>query len=141
MVYIILPLISAIFVSSILFIVIRQYSKLNIIFSLFCIATIIWLFGTFMMFISSTNEGAVFWDRFVYIGVVFMPTICYHFGSTLIKIVTKRKIIIVLSYILSVFFLVISRTELFISGVNRYSWGVHSQAKIFHHVFLINFVF
>jgi len=141
MIYIILPLISAIFVLLIALIVIsRGYSRLNTIFSLFCLATFIWLFGTFMMFISKTDDRAIFWDRFIYIGVVFMPTISYHFGAELIRI-TRRRLLIYASYFLSAVFLILSRTELFISGINRYSWGVHSQAKFFHHLFLINFIF
>ncbi len=136
------PLISAIFVFGLgIFVYFEKpKSKLNVIFALLCLSVSIWLFGTFMMFLSKDNDPkAIFWDRFIYIGVVFVPSLFYHFSLEFRKI--NRKKLLILSYILSFIFLVISRTDYFVSGLFKYPWGVHTQAQFFHHIFLIFFSF
>ena len=132
----ILPLISMLFVFVLGVFVYFQdrKSKLNLFFGLFTVMVSIWLFGTFKMFASQTDAGAIFWDRFIYAGVVFIPALIYHFSIIFAQIKGQRKTLI-LSYILSVLFLIISRTDYFVSGLFKYAWGVHTQAKLFHHIF------
>jgi len=113
--------------------------KLNKIFLLFTFSVAVWFFGTFMMLISKSDEKAIFWDRFVYGGVVFIPVIGYHFSLTLAKRKTKNWLL--LGYFLSFIFLILSRTNYFIEELYKYSWGVHTQARVLHHVFLVFFSF
>ncbi len=93
-----------------------------------------------MMFISKTDQQAIFWDRFIYMGVVFIPAFMYHFSVAWTK-TKNQKTLVVISYILGFIFLALSRTQYFVDGIFRYGWGVHSQAKFFHHIFLIGFFF
>ena len=139
---IILPLISAILVFSLgIFVFFKNRKSLvNIIFGLHSLAITIWLFGTFMMFLSgSVREMAIFWDRFIYIGVVFIPIFLYHFSIVYCNIKTQNKIII-LGYLLSFIFLILSRTDYFVTDLFEYKWGVHTKARFFHHIFLVYFV-
>ena len=135
-----LPLISAIFVFSLgIFVFLKnRKSDLNILFSLFCLSITIWLFGTFMMFISKSDKEAIFWDRFVYIGVVFVPVFMYHFSIIFSKIKGQRELLF-LSYLLAFVFLILSRTDYFVKDLFRYKWGCHTVAQLFHHIFLIYF--
>lgn len=135
-----LPLISAIFVISLgLFVLSRDVqSKLNILFSLFCLSVSIWLFGTFMMFKVTADEEIIFWDRFIYIGVVFIPIFMHHFSLVFAKITTQRKLL-KWGYFLAVLFLIASRTDYFVAGVFRYKWGCHTIAQPLHHIFLLVF--
>lgn len=134
------PLISAIFMGGLgLFVFLKQKSRLGIIFSLFCLSVTIWLFGTFMMFISKTDEKAIFWDRIVYGGVIFIPILMYHLSLIFVKFEQKQTKILRLGYIISLIFFVLSRTNYFVNGLYKYSWGVHTQARMFHHIFLIFF--
>ena len=137
-----LPLVSTIFVFGLgVFVFFKNpKSKLNIVFALIAVTVTIWLFGTFMMFNSGTDKQAIFWDRFIYMGVVFVPALMYHFSIIFSNRRGRRKLLI-LSYILSCIFLILSRTEYFVSDLFKYSWGVHTQAKFFHHVFLVNFFY
>jgi len=137
-----LPLISAILVFGLgLFVFSKNpKSKLNIVFSLITVTVTIWLFGTFMMFNSQTDKQAIFWDRFIYMGVVFVPALMYHF-SIIFSNRRGQKKLLILSYIFSCIFLILSRTEYFVSDLFKYDWGVHTQAKFFHHVFLLNFFY
>ncbi|MBU3934505.1 hypothetical protein KKC00_00855, partial [Patescibacteria group bacterium] len=77
-----LPLVSTIFVFGLgVFVFFKNpKSKLNIVFALIAVTVTIWLFGTFMMFNSGTDKQAIFWDRFIYMGVVFVPALMYHFS-------------------------------------------------------------
>ena len=138
----ILPLISMFFVSSLgIFVYFNdKKSKLNILFFLFAVVIGIWLFGTFKMFTSNTDAESIFWDRFIYAGAVFVPTLMYHFSRAFCNIKAK-KFLLILGYISSVVFLLLSRTDYFVSGLFRYSWGVHTQAKFLHSIFLIEFCF
>ncbi|MCG2686806.1 GAF domain-containing sensor histidine kinase, partial [Candidatus Parcubacteria bacterium] len=43
--------------------------------------------------------------------------------------------------ILGFIFLILSRTQYFVDDIFKYNWGVHSQAKFFHHLFLLQFFF
>jgi signal transduction histidine kinase len=112
----------------------------NILFFLVSLSLSIWLFGSFMMFRVSSDPSIIFWDRFIYIGVVFIPTLQYHFSIAFSKITSKRKTFLIFSYILSFVFLALSRTPYFLNGVFRYHWGVHTRAQFFHNFFLAFFV-
>jgi signal transduction histidine kinase len=135
-----LPLIGSIITISIGFIIVYsdKKSSLNKIFFLISACITIWLFGTFMMFLNRDNiEAVIFWDKFIYAGVVFVPALLYHFGLEIMK--KRRDVILYINYIISFIFLALSRTSYFMDGVYYYRWGVHTQAKIMHTVFLIWF--
>ncbi|MFA4833690.1 MAG: ATP-binding protein [Patescibacteria group bacterium] len=137
----ILPLISAIFVFILGLLVFskNKKSRVNFTFFLHSLAITVWLFATFMMFISREDrEAAIFWDRFVYIGVVFIPVFMYHFGLAFTK--KKPDFLLYFGYFLSFAFLILSRTQYFVNDIFSYQWGVHTKAQIFHHIFLIYFV-
>jgi signal transduction histidine kinase len=138
------PLISALFVLSLGLIVFLHGGtiRMNFTFVLFTVVITIWLLGTFMMFLDKdTIDQVIFWDKFVYIGVVFIPAVMYHFGLALINDVSKsRKIVLRVGYVLSFFFLILIPTKFFVDGAFIYSWGAHSQAQPLHAIFLIYFV-
>jgi hypothetical protein len=135
-----LPLISAVFVLFLgVFVFLKnRKSKLNIIFFLLTIAFTIWLFSTFMMFISETDDQAIFWDRNVYSGVIFIPILVYHFSLVFSKNKNRKKSLY-LGYFIAFIFLVLSRTDYFVADLFKYKWGVHAKAQFFHHFFLIFF--
>ncbi|MFA6421800.1 MAG: histidine kinase N-terminal 7TM domain-containing protein [Candidatus Buchananbacteria bacterium] len=139
------PLISAVFVLALgLFVLRRDYSsRINLSFFLFCIAIMVWMFGTFMMFVSSNNIAmASFWDRFVYLGVVFIPAVALDFALALTKN-SKRNLkywLMIVGYVLSCIFLPLIFTSNFTSGVFVYEWGVYTKAQVFHNLFMLYFV-
>ncbi|MFA5643325.1 MAG: histidine kinase N-terminal 7TM domain-containing protein [Candidatus Paceibacterota bacterium] len=115
--------------------------KLNIIYLFFTASMANWLIVSSMLFKAKTDAQAVFWDRMVYLGVVFIPIFMYHFGLIFIGKEKQNKWKLYLGYFLAVVFLILSRTDYFISGLYKYSWGVHAQAKILHHFFMAFFFF
>lgn len=140
-IYVILPLVCALFVTFFGFFVLSKNSRsrMNQLLFGFCVSMFFWMFGTFMMFVTRGNvDSSVFWDRFVYAGVVFMPSLMHHFSLIFTKNRGQRKLLII-NYSLSVFFLFASRTRYFVNDLYYYSWGVHSHAQILHTVFLAYF--
>jgi len=137
-----IPLFSAAFVLSLGIFTFSRYLRtkreLELVLSLFCGSVTVWLFGTFMMFISTTDAQAIFWDRFVYSGVVFVPTLMHHFSVVFADLKGQRKYLKI-GYALSLIFLILSWTNLFVSDLYRYEWGNHTKAQLFHHIFIVLF--
>jgi len=137
----VIPLVSAFFVFFLGIIVFLKNTKsrINFTFFLHSISISVWLFSTFMMFINRGNlEKAIFWDRVVYAGVVFIPAFMYHFGLAYTK--KRRDIVLYMGYLLSFVFLPLVFTKYFVSDIFIYKWGIHTKAQLFHHIFLIYFV-
>jgi len=137
-----MPLLSAVLVLTLAILVLLQNwrSNMNILFSIFSFCISLWLFGTFMLFISPTDELAIFWDRFIYLGVIMLPMLLYQFGAAFAEIKIHRWILFV-GYTLTVFFLIISQTDYFVSGLFKYQWGQHTLAQFWHHAFLVFFFY
>ena len=137
------PLVSAIFVFSLGFFVWKKGKKerVNITFALFSFVITIWMFGTFMMFLNKIDKNAIiFWDKFVYMGVVYVPVIMLDFGLALVKKRSRKgKTALIFGYILSTLFLMLIPTKYFVNDVFIYEWGAHTKAQFFHHVFLVYF--
>jgi signal transduction histidine kinase len=119
----------------------NRKGKLGWMFFFISMSFVIWTMGTFMMFISKSDSGIIFWDRFVYLGVSFMPALQYHFSLLLGDFTERRKKLLAAAYALSVFFMIISQTDYFVNGVFHYRWGAHTEARIMHHFFVIFFFF
>jgi len=134
------PLISALCVFFLgLFVFIKNPKKpLNFTFSLHALSISLWLFGTFMMFLNVDNyDMAIFWDRFIYGSVVFIPAFMYHFCLALTE--RRPNKLLYIAYALSIIFFFLSRTDYFVYDLFVYEWGVHTKAAFFHHIFLLYF--
>lgn len=65
---------------------------------------VVWSFGYYFWQISTEEQSALFWCRFLTIGSVFIPIFYFHFVACLLKITGKNKIIILSSYVLASIF-------------------------------------
>ncbi|HOW13183.1 MAG TPA: ATP-binding protein [Candidatus Pacearchaeota archaeon] len=84
------------------------------------------------------NIMVEFWDRLVYIPVIFFAPLLYHFSIEFCKIRTKwQKILLYISYFLAFIFIILSRTDYFVKGVFNYKWGCHTIAQTAHHFWLL----
>ena len=117
----------------------KPKEKLSFIFLLFCLSVAIWLFCTFMMYRSKSDIEVIFWDRMVYLGVVFIPIFMYHFGLIFTNTEIKNQKKLYCGYFFSFLFLILSRTDYFVADLYKYNWGFHTRAKFFHHLFLLFF--
>lgn len=119
----------------------KPRTTLTLLFTLKLLCVEIWLSGTFLMFLNIGDpDKVIFWDRIVYIGVAALPFLLAYFTAVFVNKFEKYKVIITGSLIISIFFLIISRFSIFVDGVFIYSWGVHTQAQLMHHFFVLYFV-
>jgi len=140
-VWAILSLLSSIFIFGLgsLVLIGKPRKKLSYVFFALCFSIALWLLATFLVLSSPSEENAIFWDRIVYLGVVFIPILIYHFGLVFSSAERKNVVVLIIGYISSCFFAYISQNKLFLDNLYRYDWGVHSQARIFHDIFLAFF--
>ncbi|RKY30792.1 MAG: hypothetical protein DRP74_06245 [Candidatus Omnitrophota bacterium] len=75
----------------------------NRYFGLLSLSIFIWVFGCFMESSVTTQSSALFWDKFLYTGAAFAPTLFLHFSLVFTE--KKRKKILITLYSLSIIFL------------------------------------
>ena len=137
----IFSLLSALFILTLGFVVVTKGKTLtHKLFFFLTLLLTVWLIGSFMMFSGASDAQITFWDRFIYGGIVFWPIVQYHFGLSVTYFNKRRKLILATGYLISIFFLFLSRTDYFVSGVFHYKWGVHTIAQIGHHFYLFVFL-
>ncbi len=56
------------------------HKRINIVFSLLCLACALWIFGALMVSISERVDWKLFWIRFVFGTSCFLPAILLHFS-------------------------------------------------------------
>jgi signal transduction histidine kinase len=110
----------------------------NITFGLVCTAVSAWLFSFFMAYSSDHEAEAGFWGRCVYVGVVYIPAVFYHFcGGILQRRMPNR--LIVSNYFISTAFLLLIPTPYLLNGNYAYFWGYYPKAGLLHPLFLMYF--
>ncbi|MEK7122033.1 MAG: ATP-binding protein [Patescibacteria group bacterium] len=135
-----LPLISAIFVFLIgIAILLANYrSSINLTFFLFSLAVFLWFLGTFFLFQNCGDKAAaIFWDKFIYFGVIFIPATLFHFSVIFTK--NHKQKYVILNYLISFIFLGFLFTPYFVNDLFIYEYGCHTVANFGHNLFLIYF--
>lgn len=117
-------------------------SNINKSFTLLAFLIGIWTLFPFVNAIASTNEKAILLTRLVYIAAIFVPPIFLHFVFNLLRISSfkKEKIELIIFYLISCVFLVLSFSPLFIKGVVRFLPHFAVQPGKIYFTFFIFFV-
>jgi signal transduction histidine kinase len=87
---------------------------------------------------SNTETVALFWGKLADIGVSFISPCVYAFSVAYLKLRRQKKIV-VLGFIISAVFGVLSQTNYFCSAVKKYPWGYYTVVKLQHIPFLVLF--
>ncbi len=120
-----------------LWVLIKQPRALvNITFGLVCGAVSIWLFSFFMVYSSADAAEAGFWGRCVYVGVVYIPAVFYHFTSSVLQRRMPSRLI-ASNYFISTAFLLLIPTPYLLNGDYSYFWGHYPKAGLLHPLFLM----
>ncbi len=115
---------------------------LNKIFAVYSLTISWWCFLSVPMIQSEHLQIALTWDRLCLMGVVFIPTSFLHFTLVFLNIEKERgpKIIIQGAYVISVLFLLLVWTPLFVPTVEpKDSIKFFSVPGPVYHVFLVYF--
>ena len=110
----------------------------NVYFAFCCFSATIWIFFTALCYMSKSEEVALFWARFNYIGVTFISTSIYAFSVAYSNFRSQKKFA-VLAYIISACFCAVSQTSWLIGTVKQYRWGYYPIANFLHPPFLLFF--
>lgn len=119
----------------------NKKALINRLWFLFSISVSLWAFCSIKTVFAPNEASALFWGRFLYVGAVFIPSIFYHFIQVLIDNACKRLKIILISYLLSFFFLILNFTDFFIKGVSpKPPFKYYDEPGILYPLFIIFFV-
>jgi hypothetical protein len=113
----------------------RRRADFSMPFALSCIAAFLWQFGSSLMYLSEHPEVALFWNRFVYLGITFLPALIYHF-SVIFKGSRRQRNLPAFAYLASTLFFVLSWTPGFFRGLYSYFWGFYPRSGAIHHIFV-----
>ncbi len=95
------------------------------IFAAFCISVFVWLFGYALMESAENADMALRFARIGHAGVIFIPTLWMHFTRYVLR--ARRLVPLYRIYYLIdlVFLSLLFRTNVFIPGMIRHSWGYY----------------
>ena len=117
--YVIANIITAICNLSLAFFVYFKDKKnsVNINYFLLNTSVALWAFGFAMAITASDKTMGLFWIRFLNVGAILIPLFFLHFIFSLLKIYRQKKALVISTYIISFFFLILNFTPLFTQGV------------------------
>jgi two-component system NtrC family sensor kinase len=110
----------------------------NRTFGLLSLGACIWLMSMSMLYSTTDDDEATFWGKCIYLGIVYIPAVVYHFSVRLHRH-TGNKLIRV-NYLLGTAFLCILPTPYLVNGHYSYFWGLYPKAGLLHPLFLAYFV-
>jgi signal transduction histidine kinase len=109
----------------------------NRTFGLLSLGACIWLVSTSMLYSTTDDDEATFWMKCIYLGIVYIPAVVYHFSVRLNRH-TGNKLILA-NYLLGTAFLCILPTPYLVNGHYSYFWGLYPKAGLLHPLFLAYF--
>ncbi|MDP8230968.1 MAG: ATP-binding protein [Candidatus Gorgyraea atricola] len=115
-------------------------SLINRTFLFECISVSVWLLGYFVVYSRSKPEDAIFWCKFAYVGVIFIPVCFYHFTIAFLGIIKKKFTILV--YLVGFIFVILTiTTDQIVSGFYEFYWGYQTKVGFLHNIFLLGYGF
>jgi hypothetical protein len=114
-----------------------KISKESIAFCLLCLFSFFWQIGNFFLLTTQDQLEGLFFSKFCYAFIIFIPTILYHFLAIVCQSNKDIKFIYT-SYVISFFLLIILITsDLFINGIYEYNWGYYPKSSYFHYIHIL----
>jgi signal transduction histidine kinase len=110
----------------------------NVVFGVMALALAVWNFGVFGLRVSADPATALIWERVVHVGVIPMPILFHHYVLAFLDR-PRRRPSLYLGYALAAFFLILSPTPLFMSGVLTTYWGFAPKSGPLYLPFFVYF--
>jgi signal transduction histidine kinase len=109
----------------------------NRTFGLICLGISMWLVSTSMVYSATNDATAYFWEKCIYVGIIYIPALAYHFCVRLQGYASNKLIIV--NYLVGTVFLWMLTTPYLVNGHYAYFWGYYPKAGPLHALFLIYF--
>ncbi len=115
----------------------RRKSQIGFSYLLLTSSAAVWQLGTFFVLSSGTEQMALMYCRLTYLGSLFIPLTTFHFTIAVLDEDRQQRNLIIAAYLIGLlFFLPLSQTTWFISGVYSYPWGYWWKCGVGHMIFL-----
>ncbi|MDX9892968.1 MAG: ATP-binding protein [Patescibacteria group bacterium] len=100
------------------FVVVKNFrNKVNLTFGLFAFSVAFWSIGYYLWQMSGTSEIALFWCRVLMAGAIFIPIFYFHFVLALIGLLEKKRLVLVVGYVIFISFFFLNFTSFFVNRV------------------------
>jgi signal transduction histidine kinase len=109
----------------------------NRTFGLLSLGACIWLVSMSMLYSTVDDDEATFWGKCIYLGLVYIPAVAYHFCVRLHR--HTGNTLILANYLLGTVFLCMLPTPYLVNGHYSYFWGLYPKAGLLHPLFLAYF--
>jgi serine phosphatase RsbU (regulator of sigma subunit) len=117
-----------------------RFSGSSFAFAIYSFSAMIWLLSYATCFSSASSDVALVWCWNAYAGISFIAVAMYHFTVEFTKRLSQRKWVL-LSYVVMMLFLPLTRTPHFIGGLHHWFWGYYPyRAGWLYDVFLGSFM-
>jgi signal transduction histidine kinase len=112
-------------------------SRLNRMTAYFLAGVATWNVGVFGLRLSDTAAWALVWERVVFLGLIPLPALYYHFVLLFLDLTHRRRRVLTIAYVLTGVFLLSSFSEQFITGVTGTRWGFVPVGGLAYYAFLV----
>ncbi len=112
----------------------------NKFWALVCLCVFLWLIGLYLEINSTNEKAALFWNKILYIGAIFVPMFYFHF--IILFLGKKRKWMLFLGYSLAIFFIFINVfSNLFVRGVPpMFNFNFWVEPGPFYYFYFVYFI-
>ena len=105
-----------------------RLSRPSILFFFVQLAVTLWLSGLAGMYCATQPGDAMWWARFHFLGIPFIPSTIYLFSVAVMGIYPRRKILVRISLLLSALFSAAALfSDLMVARVQHFWWGYYPQ--------------
>lgn len=106
-------------------------------FLLLNISIAVWSFGYWQWLLQTDYNSAIFWIRVLTVGSIFIPITFFQWVETMLGKQHRRKKLLFIGYLLTIFFVLISSSEYFVKTVNpAFYFPFWPKAGFLYTVFL-----
>jgi PAS domain S-box-containing protein len=106
----------------------ERASRVSVAFLFVQLAVSLWLSGHAAMYCATSEGNAIWWARFHFLGLPFIPSTIYLFSTIAMGIYARRKTLVWIGCLLSVLFAAAALySDLLLAGVYRYWWGYYPR--------------
>jgi two-component system, NtrC family, sensor kinase len=109
----------------------------NRTFGLLCLGISIWLLSTSMVYSATDERTARFWEKCIYVGIIYIPALVYQFCVRLQG--RTHHNLVAFNYLIGTVFLSMLGTPYLVDGHYAYFWGLYPKAGALHPLFLAYF--
>lgn len=118
-----------------------QIRSANFLWGLVSFSIMIWSFGLYKIVTSDNETEAIFWNRILYLGAIFIPVLYYHFISSFLNIV--NNFLLKLFYVIALLLLFFNFTsDNFIKGAPPFNaFPYWLSVGFLYYFYIVFFVF